>query len=1071
MTNDTEQEVKLQFLEEAQDYLDAIETALLGLKQGNFNEHLLSALRAAHSVKGGSAMMGFFTLSQAAHRFEDSLKTLKSDKPEITPELEQLLLAGLDGLQQISNHNRALEGQEQVPDWLDTQLIPVFDRLRELLGEPSPEDEAVILAESEGQDLATLMFETEVEARLLELEEALSTPDELNLRETFVNTANDLAGVAEMLELQSFGLLCSSISQQIETAPPQDFHTLAQQALQAWKRARALVLAGQSQLLPTELIVDLGAAPSTPELEQVFGAVTPDISIETELELAATSNSAVSEEVLSERDGSSEDTEDLFASMAAATTEEVDEEAVIEETMGIDMLAAHSDSQVVEDIPESLDWLDDLTAEEANTASPAIENEMAAIDLQADLVFADIGTTSSAPEVAEPVALPVLEAAQIAHSRESQPLRKVPIKTSDRKTADRTVRVTIDKLDRINDLFGEFSIERNSMSLHLRRLQNLFGNLGGRVKFMEQLRLSLRTAYDKASAMPALATVGATATAAHSSLGQNGFDSLEMDRYTELHLVSQELMETIVQVEEIISDVELSLQEANLANNDINRTSKLLQTSLTSLRMRPFQDLVSRFPRAVRDLSLKHGKDVQLSIQGGGTLFERAVLEVLGDPLMHLLRNAFDHGIEAPELRRKLGKPEQGTIEIRAQSRSNSTVIAIRDDGQGIDLDKVRQRMRKMGYAQADIDGANRAQLLDVIFEPGFSTADRVTDLSGRGIGMDVVRSNLQRIRGNISVETELGVGTTFTLDVPISLSSVRILMAESAGMLIAFPLDTIDEILLLDSEPGIDSSSSQVLNWDGYALPIIPMGQLVHFQRTQPPVDMETAPILNTPAALVMVQDRDAIAIQIDRHWGEQEIVVRQIEGTLPLPNGFSGCTILGDGQVVPLADASAIFQLIRGETPQAGLTPTSEGIEVEREAGDIDEISTSPMSSRKAVLVVDDSTNVRRFLALTLAKAGYQPEQAKDGQDALEKLRAGLDVQAVICDIEMPRLDGFGFLAHVRADPSLAKLPVAMLTSRSGNKHRSLAMELGATAYFTKPYQEFDLLQKLAQLVGSNR
>ncbi|MGK7913320.1 MAG: response regulator [Synechococcus sp.] len=1124
MTHDTEQEVKLQFLEEAADYLDAIETAILGLTQGDINEHLFAALRAAHSVKGGSAMMGFITLSQAAHRYEDSLKALKFQPDLLSAEVDKLLLSGLDGLRQISDHNRSLDGHEQPPEWLDSRMTPVFDRLRELLGDPTPENDAVLLAESDGQDLSTLMFETEVEACLLELETALDTPDRLNLRETFQVAAQDLGGVGEMLELEAFCSLCQSVAECIETVPPHQFDTVAREALQLWKRSRALVLAGQAQLLPRELVVDVGAAAEV----SVSGE---DASVASKIEFDSAAIDIVEAFSLAEEaEQELEDGEEFLALMAAASTEQLSEESAdIErewvgeapelaespELLPPDLLSPDTTELDVSTIGLSEDsWLNDPALESALSSETdsllegdaelglesLLETLEEAADATSDLVELPVSEELTASEIlsipetqaAETIAAEIqtkqdglqanVELAEEPAARLTPPsepetsrsdkivsqLAAKPKATGDTQTAARTVRVTIEKLERINNLFGEFAIERNALSLHLSRLQNLFANLSDRVKFLEQSRLNLRTAYDKASAAPALATVGGPSIPA--TFGQSSFDSLEMDSYSELHLVSQELMETIVQVEEIASDVELSLQEAHLANNDINRTSKLLQTNLTRLRMRPFQELVGRFPRAVRDLCHKYNKDVRLQIQGGGTLLERAVLDLLGDPLMHLMRNAFDHGIEPAGTRRQAGKSEHGTIEIVAQARTHSTVIEVRDDGGGIDVNKLRQRMAAMGYSQAEIEGASRSQILDLIFEPGFSTADEVTELSGRGIGMDVVRSNLQQIRGSISVDTELGKGTTFTLEVPIALSSMRILMAESAGMLVAFPLDAIEEILLLDGESAVDSKDGHILNWDGYALPVISMGSLVQFNRPQPPVEMENEPIMASRAALVMVQGPDAFAIAIDRHWGEQEIVVRQVEGSLPLPTGFTGCTILGDGQVVPLADITTMFQVVRGDAIPKGVSAPSETTSDDEDVPEgAEPASMAAVSARKSILVVDDSTNVRRFLALTLAKAGYQPEQAKDGQDALEKLRSGLDVQAVICDIEMPRMDGFGFLAHVRADAKLAKLPIAMLTSRSGGKHRSLAMELGATAYFTKPYQEFELLQKLEQMVNS--
>ncbi|MEO0354192.1 MAG: response regulator [Cyanobacteria bacterium P01_A01_bin.3] len=1108
MTHDTEQEVKLQFLEEAQDYLDAIETALLGLKEGDINGSLLSALRAAHSVKGGAAMMGFVTLSQAAHRYEDSLKSLKSQPDLYSPEVDNLLLSGLDGLRHISEHNRALAGDDEPPEWLDSRLTPVFDRLRELLGDPTPENDAVLLAESDGQDLATLMFETEVEARLTELETALDAPDTLNLRETFLIASQDLGCVGEMLELDAFCSLCQSAAEHIETVPPDRFDAVAREALQLWKRSRALVLAGQAQFLPAELIMDGVSSSEASSIREVNASnielEAGDISRDDFNQVAALEMADAF--ALAGGDGAGdEDTEDLLALIAAAPIEDLSEAAAVSEmNEGAEQFALAAELRVASDLTASPDVrtgdVDDLDLLDSSALSDSAmleEEDLGFESLLETLEEAATATSTAAtnsPVTADFAAVHAADTTQEKTSqtktgRYNQPeerVAEVPQLAdaqlaaqssipSTQKSADRTVRVTIEKLERINDLFGEFAIERNALSLHLSRLQNLFFNLSERVKFLEQSRLNLRTAYDKASAAPALATIGGTSTMP-SAFGQSGFDSLEMDSYSELHLVSQELMETIVQVEEIASDVELSLQEAHVANNDINRTSKLLQTNLTRLRMRPFQELVGRFPRAVRDLCRTYSKDVRLELLGGGTLLERAVLDVLKDPLMHLMRNAFDHGIEPGTVRQQAGKPEHGTISITAMPRSHSTVIVVKDDGGGIDLDKLRQRMASMGYSQTEIDNASRSQLLDLIFEPGFSTAEEVTELSGRGIGMDVVRSNLQQIRGSIVVDTELGQGTTFTLEIPIAQSSLRILMAESAGMLVAFPLDAIEEILLLESEAAVDSKDGHILNWDGYALPVISMNSLVQFNRPQPPVEMENEPIMASRAALVMVQGPDAFAIAIDRHWGEQEIVVRQVEGNLPLPTGFTGCTILGDGQVVPLADISVMFQVVRGDAIPKGVSAPSRSpaladtvTDGEVESDSVEPIPAASAASRKSVLVVDDSTNVRRFLALTLAKAGYQPEQAKDGQDALEKLRSGLDVQAVICDIEMPRMDGFGFLAHVRADAKLAQLPIAMLTSRSGSKHRSLAMELGATAYFTKPYQEFELLQKLEQMVNS--
>ncbi|MEB3338429.1 MAG: hybrid sensor histidine kinase/response regulator, partial [Leptolyngbyaceae bacterium] len=546
-----------------------------------------------------------------------------------------------------------------------------------------------------------------------------------------------------------------------------------------------------------------------------------------------------------------------------------------------------------------------------------------------------------------------------------------------------------------------------------------------------------------------------------------------MDQYSEQHLLSQEVMETIVQIQEVTSDIDLSLEDADQTARDLNRTAKQLQTSLTQVRMRPLSDIVGRFPRALRELAREYGKVAELKIYGGATLIDRAILETLSDPLMHLFRNCFDHGLETPEVRRAAGKPEQGTIEIRAAYRGNRTIITMGDDGGGINIEKIRAKAQTMGMDPKVLATATERELLELIFEPGFSTASQVTALSGRGVGMDVVRTNLKQVRGDIRVDTKLGVGSTFTISVPFTLSVVRVLLVESNGMLLAFPKDVIEEMLLPEAGQIFTTAGNEFLNWDGFMVPLVHLNRWLAFNCPFRSSEVEDSPIINAPTVLMISQGNELTGIRIDRCWGEQEVAVRQVEGSIPLPIGFAGCTILGNGRVVPLVDTATLLTWIMdtGTAPtanrltQSGLSPAS-----------VEAVEDTPMMipaiaqpQQDTILVVDDSINVRRFLKLTLQKAGYRVEEAKDGQDALEKLIGGLQVEAVICDIEMPRLDGYGFLARIKAESTFKNLPVAMLTSRSGNKHRQLAMSLGATAYFSQPYKEQDLLKTLEQLIQS--
>jgi chemosensory pili system protein ChpA (sensor histidine kinase/response regulator) len=548
---------------------------------------------------------------------------------------------------------------------------------------------------------------------------------------------------------------------------------------------------------------------------------------------------------------------------------------------------------------------------------------------------------------------------------------------------------------------------------------------------------------------------------------------LELDRYRDLHLPFRETIETIIQLQEVGADIELSLDNTDQTTRSLRKTSRQLQKNLTHLRMRPLSDIFKRFPKALRQMSLQYNKPVNLKLQGERTLVDRNVLEALQEPLMHIIRNCFDHGIETADVRQQRGKPATGTIAISAYQQSGRTYITIRDDGGGIAVEKIRDRARHMGLDEALLAAAREDELLSLIFEPGFSTATEVTDLSGRGIGMDVVRSRLKEVRGDISVETQPGEGTVFTLSIPFTLSVTQVLIAESRGMRMGFPVESIEEIFMLPSEAIFATAGKESFEWNGKIVQLVRLTDWLQFNCPVCLESPEIAPAISTPTVLLVYANQRWVGVQVERSWGEQEVALRRVLGHISLPQGFNSCTIMGDGQVVPLVNVPELLYWI------ASCEATGQSVDRSVNPPDVapSKMAHLPSSAgfspyhlvprQPTILVIDDSINVRRLLALTLEKAGYEVAQAKDGQDALDKLSAGLEVDAIICDVEMPRLDGYGFLARLRAETHHQALPVAMLTSRSSPKHRKLAMDLGASAYFTKPYNEQNLLQTLETMI----
>jgi two-component system, chemotaxis family, sensor histidine kinase and response regulator PixL len=1241
ITSDQEQQVKLQFLDEATDYLDTLESGLLGLGAGKVADKQLDALlRAAHSIKGGAAMMGYTTLARLGHHLEDYFKIIQYGKAAPPDrQIEQLLLATVDKLRQIVALNR--QGTDADAAWLEERVNPIFAQLRERLGEFNPEDEANMLASESGEDILTFLFESEVERSLTQLESFVDSDSSTSLYDELIITAEELGGLAEMVELPAFGQLCQSVLAHL-TGQPHQIRSIAKLALAAWRRTQAMVLIGQTTNLPTEIElpgsgiikldrldsisgrsnmvpeeiepeyiepedinssvlntpIDLGdligedifdiadldtngehtgasnilfATPPTSlvvdrldlvelEIADISGSLSLfdeqlqeidlDLSLDITLEqletddadlLATEASHPIAADLLNFANldlGIDADLSDVIVDRAPNSIAEdlftfADLDLTIEQPdISAILFEPESPNFGGQDFPDpfanfdssSLSPLSTITASDELSVSDTAErdldnlsidlqhsveigsaaetesqiiNGLDRLDLSGDLdldtddrelfsglsgVFSDLGfETKPIPSstgfriTAAPVVDPLeqeaaalfsaLDAApEISEDLHNHNRHNAPKSNDANKASEQTIRVGTKQLADIGDLFGELTIDRNGLNTHLQGLRQLVVNLQLKVKQLEQSNINLHDAYDKtvsAKQPDVLATIAANTSG--SSDFTSELDALEFDRYSELHILSQDVMDTIVQVEELTTDLDLQLNDAERTTRALNRTAKQLQTGLTQVRMRPVSELFNRFPRAIRNLSIEHSKPIDLQLKGGTTLIERTILEALNDPLMHLVRNAFDHGIEPTATRRAHGKSDTGTIEINATYRGNQTLITIKDDGGGIDLDKIRAKVKKMGIDDREIANFKDSELIDLIFEPGFSTAAKVTDLSGRGVGMDVVRTNIRDLNGDISVDTQLGKGSTFTITVPFTVSVIRVLLVEINGMWIAIPSNIVEEIILLNPEQIVTTNGQTMIQWDDFSLRLIQPTQYLRRPDFTPQIVTTERATINRPTALTIDRGSDVVAMEIDKFWGEQEVTVRQPHGNLKLPSGFTGCTILGDGRIVPLLDPIEFIRWIDGDFAVANAINSTLSFLTD----DAFSIPAPAAPQRPRILVVDDSINVRRFVALTLEKAGYLVEQAKDGQEAIEKLQSGIQPQAVVCDVEMPRMDGYGFLATVKGLPDFKNIPVLMLTSRSGDKHRKIAMNLGASGYFSKPLQEKELLAQLTELV----
>ncbi|MGV0108595.1 response regulator [Nostoc sp. DSM 114160] len=634
---------------------------------------------------------------------------------------------------------------------------------------------------------------------------------------------------------------------------------------------------------------------------------------------------------------------------------------------------------------------------------------------------------------------------------------------------EETMKVPVKQLDDMSNLVGELVVNRNTLEQDHERLRQSLDNLLIQVQQLSDVGARMQELYER-SLLEASLLAGRkkkdSGLQDPDSNADRGFSELEMDRFTPFHTLSQQMIERIVRVRESASDIDFVTEETERVARQFRQVTTQLQEGLTRARMVPFAQTIDRWRRGVRDNAIKCGKQVELVIEGGDTLIDKMILDHLTDPLTHMLNNAIAHGIETPEERQTAGKPPVGIITIRAFHQGNQTIISVGDDGAGIDSAKVKAKAVKIGMiTEAQAKAMSRLEVYDLLFQSGFTIKDQADEISGRGVGMDVVRSEISEIRGTVNTDSAIGKGTTFTIRLPLTLSICKALCCVSDRSRIAFPMDGVEDTLDIPVKNiQHDANGQSFISWRDTVLPFRPLKELLTFNRQISRGNVYGGTRDDDMVSVVVVRSANTlIALQIDLVLSEQEIVIKQFEGPAPKPIGVAGATVLGDGRIMPIADVLEIIDIFQGRiSTQAGgnswqqkLTPPD----------------TSPAKIDPTVLIVDDSITVRELLSLTFNKAGYRVEQARDGQEAWDKLRSGLPCDIVFCDIEMPRCDGLELLSRIQKDSNLNHLPIAMLTSRGADKHRQIAAQLGASGYFTKPYLEEALLEAAARMLKGEK
>ena len=647
-----------------------------------------------------------------------------------------------------------------------------------------------------------------------------------------------------------------------------------------------------------------------------------------------------------------------------------------------------------------------------------------------------VAAPSSAPQaVAEPRVLPFVRRAQEAAQE-----------AAGRRAPQEMVKVPADLLEGLVNLAGETSIFRGRVE---QQVSDFAFTLSEMEATIDRVRDQLRR-LDTETQAQILSRYQSEAERA----GYEDFDPLEMDRYSQLQQLSRALFESASDLLDLKETLAARNRDAETLLLQQARVNTELQEGLMRTRMVPFDRLVPRLRRIVRQVAGELGKQVEFQVGNADGEMDRTVLERIVAPLEHMLRNAVDHGIEPAEVRRASGKPEQGTIRLDLGREGGDIVLTLSDDGAGVNLEAVRRKAVERGLMSADSELSDH-EVLQFILEAGFSTAEKVTQISGRGVGMDVVHSEVKQLGGSMSIDSQPGVGTRFTIRLPFTVSVNRALMVLSGEDLYAIPLNTIEGIVRVSPyeleayyQPGAPR-----FEYAGQSYELRYLGDLLN-NGQQPKLVGQSLPL---PVILVRSSEH-AVAVQVDALAGSREIVVKSLGPQFAGVQGISGATILGDGRVVVILDLLATIRARHAQQILAQprrthlLEQSAEGQELER----------PPL-----VMVVDDSVTVRKVTSRLLERNGMNVLTAKDGVDAIAQLQEQKP-DVMLLDIEMPRMDGFEVATLVRHDERLKDLPIIMITSRTGEKHRERAMNIGVNQYLGKPYQESVLLETIARLAG---
>ncbi len=1105
MANNIDKEFLVGFVEEAKSYLPTIIQGLGTFQKDHENlEPLEKSYRLVHTIKGAAAMVGLAAFSHIIYCLEEALEDIVAENLSRDKQTFSLVFQTLSQIEIYLDSVTTGSINERV---LLEDTTKAYRRLRGLPLEGDQEAVEAVLSEIEDdvqvvdeddfldeegvspELIEAFTFEAEDHLRniSLQLSELQKNNKDKKVLQDIRRGIHILKGAAGTIGLQTIADLCHRMEDLLDR--------LYDNSVEMTADCVDLLCSTADTL--EDLVIDENEVPpqQLQDLQMLYGYLLGEItdpesylveeeSVEVVTDAESTDNKdlfdldfELDEDILPELlEAFNLEAEDHLRNISLQLTElsnnENDKNVLQDIRRGVHTLKGAAGtigvksistlSHMMEDVLDQL--YDDRRTMDSSTMDLLCESSDALEDMLNDEESSNLleslqlryqkllGQPSLSPKKKPPVddieslgEEKVFDLTEIAAQyQEKEELAKTEIveePATPRKPGE-VVRVPIERLDDLVKLVSELVITRTVFEQRLGLLSSEVDELHSSINRLERLSGKLETQYE----VEALGS-GQIALTEHVT-NHEDFDDLEFDRYTEFHLLTRELAETNSDIRTVGNDLSNLIGDFDSTLNRQSRISSELQEKLMRARMVPLANLTTRFHRAVRVVARPQGKQVKLVIEGENIELDKTVLEDMGDPLLHIIRNAVDHGIEPPELRLAMGKSEEGELRLQAYHEGNQVVIRVSDDGSGLDTQLLRATAVRNGFvSEADSGDLTDSELHSLIFAPGFSTADKISQISGRGVGMDIVKENVQKLKGTVTVESNAGKGTSFTIRLPMTMAVTKALLVRSNHEMFALPLGAVNQILRIGKDEIENIGQEKIIRIGGQVYPILRLGEVLNLKQ---PSDTSE---LRQPLLIIQAGEKQ-IALIVDQIIQGTEIVIKPLGDHLQHVHGISGATLMGDGSVVLIINTAELIQEQIQAVDHGRIMRTDTMVTARR-----------PLD----IMIVDDSVSVRRVVSNLIKNAGWKPVTAKDGLEAMSLVQqAPRPPDLMLVDIEMPRMDGFELTATLRSLPQYKKLPIIMLTSRTGEKHRRKGFEAGVTEYITKPYQDDVLLNMIRRCVS---